>query len=71
MMETFPKDANPMDVLRTSVSALGFFDKDGHGTDRETAVRTAIKLTAQIGTMVAAWERIRTDKVNRRAGQII
>ena len=51
-----------MDVLRTSVSALGFYDKDGHGTDRETAVKTAVKLTAQIGTLVAAWERIRTDK---------
>ncbi|MGI8787083.1 MAG: citrate/2-methylcitrate synthase [Pyrinomonadaceae bacterium] len=63
MMQTFPKDANPMDVLRTSVSALGFYDKEGHGTDRETAVRTAVKLTAQIGTLVAAWERIRTDKV--------
>jgi citrate synthase len=62
MMRTFPKDANPMDVLRTSISALGFYDAQGHGTDRETAVRTAIKLTAQIGTLVAAWERIRTDK---------
>jgi len=62
MMKTFPKDANPMDVLRTSVSALGFYDKNGHGTDRETAVRTAIKLTAQIGTLVAAWERIRSGK---------
>jgi citrate synthase len=62
MMKTFPKDANPMDVLRTSVSALGFYDKDGHGTDRETAVKTAVKLTAQIGTVVAAWERIRTGK---------
>ena len=62
MMATFPKDANPMDVLRTSISALGFFDKDGHGTDRATAVKTAVKLTAQIGTLVAAWERIRTDK---------
>lgn len=63
MMETFPKDANPMDVLRTTVSALGFYDKEGHGTDRETAVRTAVKLTAQIGTLVTAWERIRSDKV--------
>ncbi len=62
MMKTFPKDANPMDVLRTSVSALGFYDANGHGTDRETAVKTAVKLTAQIGTLVAAWERIRTDK---------
>ncbi len=62
MMKTFPKDANPMDVLRTTVSALGFYDADGHGTDRATAVKTAVKLTAQIGTLVAAWERIRTDK---------
>ncbi len=62
MMKTFPKHANPMDVLRTTVSALGFYDKDGHGTDRETAVKTAVKLTAQIGTLVAAWERVRTGK---------
>jgi citrate synthase len=62
MMRTFPKDANPMDVLRTTISALGFYDPEGHATDRETAVNTATKLTAQIGTLVAAWERIRTDK---------
>lgn len=62
MMKTFPKDANPMDVLRTSVSALGFYDAEGHKTDREPAVKTAVKLTAQIGTLVAAWERIRTGK---------
>jgi citrate synthase len=62
MMKTFPKDANPMDVLRTSVSALGFYDAGGHATDRESAMKTAVKLTGQIGTLVAAWERIRTDK---------
>ena len=62
MMRTFPKTADPMDVLRTSVSALDFYDQDGHGTDREHALQTAIKLTAQIGTLVTAWERIRTDK---------
>jgi citrate synthase len=62
MLRTFPKEADPMDVLRTAVSALDFYDTDGHGTDRETAMKTAIKLTAQIGTLVAAWERIRTGK---------
>src|ERR1041384_356699 len=40
LMQQFPKDANPMDVLRTSVSALGFYDKEGHETDREAAVQT-------------------------------
>jgi citrate synthase len=62
LMKTFPKDADPMDILRTSVSSLDFYDKDGHGTDRETALKTCIKLTAQIGTLVAAWERIRSGK---------
>jgi citrate synthase len=62
MMKTFPKEADPMDVLRTAVSALDFYDKDGHGTDRETALKTSIKLTGQIGTIVAAWDRIRNGK---------
>lgn len=62
MMKTFPKDANPMDVLRTAVSALGFYDAEGHSTERDAAMKTAVKLTGQMGTIVAAWERIRTDK---------
>lgn len=59
LMKSFPKDANPMDVLRTVVSALDFYDADGHGTDRDSATRAAIKLTGQIGTIAAAWDRIR------------
>ena len=62
LMKQFPKDSEPMDVLRTSVSMLDFYDSQGHGTDRDHAVRAAIRLTAQIGTLVAAWERIRNDK---------
>lgn len=62
MMKTFPADADPMDVLRTSVSALDFYDKDGHGTDRENAMKAAIKITGQIGTLAAAWDRIRNGK---------
>jgi len=61
-MRYIPKDADPMDVLRTCVSALDFYDKDGHGTDRESAMRAAIKLTGQIGTIAAAWDRIRNGK---------
>jgi len=59
LMRTFPKDADPMDVLRTAVSSLDFYDKAGHKTDRESAMAAAIKLTGQIGTIVAAWDRIR------------
>lgn len=62
MLKSFPKDADPMDVLRTSVSALDFYDANGHATDRENATNSAVKLTAQIGTIVAAWDRIRNGK---------
>ena len=61
-MLRFPKDADPMDVLRTAVSSLDFYDKDGHGTDIPTATKVAIKLTGQIGTIAAAWDRIRNGK---------
>jgi citrate synthase len=57
-----PKDADPMDVLRTCISALDFYDKDGHGTDPENAKNSAIKITGQIGTIAAAWDRIRNGK---------
>src|SRR5690349_21639398 len=61
-MKTFPKDADPMDVLRTAVSALDFYDENGHGTDRERAVKAAVRITGQIGTIAAAWDRIRNGK---------
>lgn len=62
MMRLFPREADPMDVLRTSVSSLDFYDKEGHGTDREHAMKAAIKITGQIGTLAAAWDRIRHGK---------
>src|SRR5438105_449737 len=61
-MKQFPKDADPMDVLRTAVSSLDFYDKNGHGTDRETAVKAAVRIAGQIGTIAAAWDRIRNGK---------
>jgi citrate synthase len=61
-MKYMPKDADPMDVLRTCVSALDFYDKDGHGTDAASAHKAAVKITGQIGTLVAAWDRIRNGK---------
>ncbi len=62
LLKQFPKTADPMDVLRTSVSSLDFYDDNGHGTDRTHAMKAAIKLTAQIGTLSAAWDRIRNGK---------
>ena len=63
LMRTFPKDSDPMDVLRTATSALAFYDKEtAHKTDRDSAVKAAIKLTAQMPGIVTAWERIRQGK---------
>ncbi len=61
-MKHFPKDADPMDVLRTAVSALDFYDEASHDTTREGAMSACIKLTAQMPTLVAAWDRIRSGK---------
>lgn len=61
-MEAFPKDADPMDVLRTAVSMLDFYDENSRDVTVEGATNTAIKLTAQIPTIVTTWESIRNGK---------
>lgn len=62
MMRGLPKEADPMDVLRTAVSSLSLYDRDCCDTSREGALRTATRLTAQLPVIVAAWERIRNGK---------
>lgn len=62
LMRQWPLDADPMDVLRTAVSCLDFYDKEGHDTSREASVKTATKLTAQFPMIVTAWESIRNGK---------
>ena len=57
-----PKHALPMDVLRTIVSALSFYDPEEKSNDREANSHKAIRLTAQIAMLVAAYDRIRKGK---------
>lgn len=58
-MERAPKDAWPMDVLRTMISGLSLFvpvdAKGAHLSD----VHAAIELVAKVPTVVAMWDRIR------------
>jgi citrate synthase len=54
-----PRTALPMDVLRTAVSALAFYDADNKKNDHDANVRKAIRLTSQIAMIVAAYDRIR------------
>jgi citrate synthase len=62
LMRRFPGDAEPMDALRTAVSALAFYDPASRDLSREGALRTATKLTAQLPVVVAAFERLRGGK---------
>ena len=61
LMKQFPRESDPIDVLRTVVSALEFYDRDARDLSREATLRTAIKLTAQFPTIVAAGDRIRNE----------
>ena len=61
-LRSTPKSALPMDVLRTAVSALAFYDVDEKNNDHEANVRKAIRMTSQIAMIVAAYDRIRKGK---------
>ena len=62
MMRSFPKSATPMEVLRTTVSALSFYDHDEKAVDHDSKVRKAYALTSQIAMIVAIYDRIRKGK---------
>ena len=58
-LKNAPQGANVMDVLRTGVSLLGLHDPDAADMSEAANQRKAIRLTAQIATMVAAFDRLR------------
>src|SRR3990167_4664969 len=62
ILTRLPRKSNPMEILRTGVSALSAFDPDAADNSREATLRKSIRLTAQMPTLVAAWERIRRGK---------
>jgi citrate synthase len=62
MLRTFPTSATPMEVLRTAVSALSFYDADEKDNSHDANVRKAYNLTAQIAMIVAIYDRIRKGK---------
>ena len=62
LLRMVPKEALPMDVLRTAVSALAFYDPDERKNDHDSNINKAIRLTSQIAMIVAAYDRIRKGK---------
>ncbi len=62
ILKRFARDASPMDMLRTVVSALAIHDPDVHDSTREANLRKGIRLTAQMPTIVTAHDRLRKGK---------
>src|SRR6266851_648351 len=61
MYARVPANAEPMDALRTVVSAMAMFDEESRDLSRETSIRVATRLTARFPTIVAAIGRARED----------
>jgi len=51
-----------METLRTAVSALSLYDPEAEDMSQEANRRKALRLTGQMGTLVAAFGRIREGK---------
>lgn len=52
----------PMDALRTAVSLLSVDDVEGKDDDREANLKRAVRITARIPTIVAAYDRLRNGQ---------
>jgi len=61
-LKNAPKDANPMDVLRTGVSMLGLYDTRaaiGESQDKAVDAQIALSILAKTPVIVAAFHRFR------------
>jgi len=57
-----PKKATPMDVLRTAVSMLAYYDKETEDISIEATLGKGLRLVAQFPTIVAAIHRTRKGR---------
>jgi citrate synthase len=62
MMPTLAKNASPMSMIRTGVSASSAFDPDGWDTSHEAEYRKAMRLIAEMPTMISTYHRVRTGQ---------
>jgi citrate synthase len=62
LLRSFPSSATPMEVLRTAVSALSFYDPDESNNLHDANVSKSFRLTSQIAMLVAAYDRLRKGK---------
>jgi citrate synthase len=61
-LQLVPKHVPAMDMLRTLVSTLSYYDPEYNKNDHDANVNKAIRLTSQISMLVANYDRIRKGK---------
>ncbi|HEY4757665.1 MAG TPA: citrate/2-methylcitrate synthase [Chthoniobacterales bacterium] len=57
-LRLMPKDAHPMDMLRTGVSMLGAFDPELNDHSHAANIRKSIRLIAKVSTLISDGYRI-------------
>jgi len=62
LMPTLAAQTSPMSMLRTSVSAASAYDPDGWDQSPQANARKALRLTARVPTLIAAYHRLRTGQ---------
>ena len=62
VLKSLPTNVHPMAWLRSAVSLLAHWDQDANDNSLEANQRKAIRLTAKMSSLVAAFESIRNNR---------
>jgi len=62
MIRSFPATSDPMDVLRTVVSALGVYDPQPATDNAEMRIDKAVRILSQAPSIITAFSRLRDGK---------
>src|SRR3989442_14819187 len=65
LLKRLPPPQHPMETLRTTVSALSLYDPEAEDISDEANRRKALRLTAQMGTLVARSEEHTSELQSR------
>ena len=60
LLRKLPPKSDPMDVLRTAVSALGVYDPQPATDDLDARIDKALAILAKVPTIITAFQRLRT-----------
>ena len=63
ILKKIPKNSHPMDVARTAVSVMGLEDKETKDNSPKANLRKAIRILAKTPTALAAFYRLRKNKM--------